>query len=162
MRHTYADNYVVIHTGLCRGLGHDISWSSTESSTRGFRPDRTTSSQRFRQAESVLLRNGKWCSTKARQWILWHSPTDRESIAAPENPNSASVYSNQHIHIGRLHEVVQVVGSHAEMSGRADCLLIQNAEILDVHPLYQMPRVRLQNTFALITPSVKSHEPLPR
>ncbi|KAL0575042.1 hypothetical protein V5O48_006915 [Marasmius crinis-equi] len=77
----------------------------------------------IRLPRAILLSNGDRCSLQ--NWVVWESPDE--------------------VRVGRVVEIVQVVGSRASCRGRGDWVLVQEAELGEAHPGYGFPRLTLRD-----------------
>lgn len=126
--------------GLCRNLGREVPWSATQASGCQIRLEQSLVGQRFRTVQEVLLQNGEWCNTKAKSWVIYQE-------TAGDPPERISK-------LGRVLEVLQIIGSAAEVSGRANGVLIQSSRLGALHEEYRMPHADLSASYKLLPVSV--------
>ncbi|TFK46353.1 hypothetical protein OE88DRAFT_1739458 [Heliocybe sulcata] len=120
--------------GDCHGLGKMKTWNQTMASnhTRGLG---YSNSQLFRTPESVKLVNGDAC--KVGDWVVWRE----EVLAQPP-----TLYWR----IGEVYEILQAVGSHADIHGKANWILVRCAIVGDRSEDYQMPRVEIMDEYVAV------------
>ncbi|KAI0639400.1 hypothetical protein C8Q77DRAFT_1223885, partial [Trametes polyzona] len=94
---------------------------------------------RCRIATHILLHEDGWYKADDQPWVTYRKPVTTTGTHQPTAPS-----------LGRLREVIQLVGSKSEELGRADLLVLQKCQHLSVHPHYGMPHIRLQDEFVLI------------
>ncbi|EIW59026.1 uncharacterized protein TRAVEDRAFT_93301, partial [Trametes versicolor FP-101664 SS1] len=94
-----------------------------------------------RTAEKLLLHEDGWYKVDARPWILYRAAST-SSDAMDQDGGSLAV--------GRLREVIQVVGSRNEAAGRADFVVIQKCAQGTPHPYYDMPRITTLSDHELV------------
>ncbi|KAJ3841467.1 hypothetical protein F5878DRAFT_610142 [Lentinula raphanica] len=122
--------------GSVRGLSTPFSNSIFAKSNPQQRRVCTTTS--YRTCETISLQSGD--EAFVNNWIVWnqHLPGLRDECTIPT--------------IGRIVEIIQIVGSDADHQGNASYLTIQRAIAGELHPRYGMHQVELTNEFELVLP----------
>ncbi|KAI0375816.1 hypothetical protein BV20DRAFT_18264 [Pilatotrama ljubarskyi] len=139
------DELDISDLGRCRGMHDSTSWTGTLAFRKGVSSPALYGipiprSARFRSADKILLdTDGIWCDADGKSWILW-SPRN-----AHEPPSTA-----RPPYLGRLLEILLIVGSPNEPAGKADFVLVELCAINGTHPYYGMPNVACTSRFALV------------
>ncbi|KAJ7270338.1 hypothetical protein C8J57DRAFT_1435474 [Mycena rebaudengoi] len=111
--------------GICTGHGVLKMWTQTLSAAAGISAAFNTASTNMRAytPKSTLLPNGDTCG--AGDWVVWTEVLNRR------------LYHR----IGQVTEVVQILGSPADKSGKADFVLIMKAIPGEAHNVYKMRKL---------------------
>ncbi|KAJ7736951.1 hypothetical protein DFH07DRAFT_842427, partial [Mycena maculata] len=114
--------------GNCSKIGKQMRWSATESAKAGVLLPALNS---LGNADTlvytpgvIILTNGDAC--RVGDSVVYDSTT----------------YAGTYRHIGRVIEIVQVLGSPAEQAGKADLVIVARTVIGESHNLYCMRRVQ--------------------
>ncbi|KAJ3712456.1 hypothetical protein C8R42DRAFT_594627, partial [Lentinula raphanica] len=96
-----------------------------------------TASTSYRTCETISLQSGD--EAFVNSWVVWNRrlPVIDEQIIPS---------------IGRIAEIIQIVGSDADRQGNASYLTVQRAIAGELHPRYGMRQVELMNEFELVLP----------